>query len=81
MANHRIKICLGSSCFSRGNNMNVEAIKRYLKENGLEAEVSFSGRLCEDACSRGPVICIDDRVYEEVNLSRLYKILKEEFEC
>ena len=81
MEKHCIRICLGSSCFSRGNNVNVEAIKKYLKENNFEADVSFSGKLCEEACSRGPVICIDSRVYEEVNLSRLYKILKEEFGC
>jgi NADH:ubiquinone oxidoreductase subunit E len=47
----------------------------------LEAELTFTGRLCENMCSRGPVIVIDDKVYENVNLSRLYKILKEEFKC
>ena len=41
----------------------------------------FSGRLCEDMCSRGPIVCIDDRVYEEVTLSLLHKILEEEFKC
>ena len=81
MQKRHIRICLGSSCFSRGNNANVEVLKKYLKDNGLDAEVAFSGRLCEDMCSRGPVIAIDDRVYEEVNLSRLHKILKEEFQC
>lgn len=78
---HRIKICLGSSCFSRGNNVNVEVVKQFLRERGLEADVTFSGRLCEDMCGRGPVIVIDDKVYEEVNLSRLHKILQEEFQC
>ena len=59
----------------------MEVIKKYLRENKLEAEISFTGRLCEDACGRGPIICIDDHIYEEVNLSRLYKILQEEFSC
>ena len=81
MQKHHIKICLGSSCFSRGNNSNVEVVKKYLRDHGLEANVTFSGRLCEDMCSRGPVIVIDDKVYEEVNLSRLHKILQEEFQC
>jgi NADH:ubiquinone oxidoreductase subunit E len=81
MAKHHIKICLGSSCFSRGNNVNVEVVKKFLREHTLEAEVTFSGRLCEDMCNRGPVIVIDDRVYEDVNLSRLHKILEEEFKC
>lgn len=81
MPKHHIKICLGSSCFSRGNNANIDVIKKYLKDNGLEAEISFSGRLCEGMCGKGPIICIDDKVYEEVNLSRLHKILQEELSC
>ena len=81
MAKQHIKICLGSSCFSRGNNSNLEVIKEYLAARGLDTEVTFSGRLCEDMCCKGPIITIDDRVYEEVNPERLHKILKEEFGC
>ncbi len=81
MSARSIKICLGSSCFSRGNNANVEVIRQFLREHGFEAEVAFSGRLCEEMCGKGPVVVIDDRVYEEVNLSKLYKILQEEFQC
>lgn len=81
MAKRQIKICLGSSCFSRGNNTNLGVIKKYLAENHLEADVAFSGHLCENLCSKGPIVKIDDKVYEEVNLSRLYKILQEEFPC
>ncbi len=81
MVKHQIKICLGSSCFSRGNNTNVEIIQKYLKEHHLEADVRFSGHLCEESCSKGPVVSIDEHVYEEVNMSRLYKILQDEFPC
>ena len=69
----QIKICLGSSCYSRGNNVHLEVIKKYIAENHLEAEISFSGHLCEE------ILRIDEKVYKEVNLSGLYKILQEEF--
>ena len=69
----QIKICLGSSCYSRGNNVHLEVIKKYI------AEISFSGHLCEELCSSGPILRIDEKVYKEVNLSGLYKILQEEF--
>ena len=62
---HTIQICLGSSCYSRG------------KEHGLEAEIAFSGHLCENLCSEGPILRIDEKVYKEVNLSSLYRILEE----
>lgn len=77
----KIQVCLGSSCFSRGNRSNLEAIRMYLGENGLEAEVTLTGCLCQDKCGQGPIIIIDGNAYEDVNLSRLDKILKEEFPC
>ncbi|MDL2231246.1 (2Fe-2S) ferredoxin domain-containing protein [Porphyromonadaceae bacterium OttesenSCG-928-L07] len=81
MAKRQIKICLGSSCFSRGNNINLEEIKKFLSTKNLDAEISFSGHLCENLCSKGPIIRIDAHVYESVNLSKLHKILQEEFPC
>ncbi len=81
MERRQINICLGSSCFSRGNNANLEALKVYLAEHGLAADVDFSGRLCENLCNKGPVVVIDGRVYEEVTPVRLQKILREEFGC
>ena len=81
MGKRRISICLGSSCFARGNNANIAVVKQFLADRGLEAEVTFTGQFCENMCNRGPIICIDDQVYEEVNLSLLHKILEEEFKC
>jgi len=74
-----IRICLGSSCYSRGNNVHLEAIRKYLTDHRLEAEISFSGHLCEEQCSHGPILRIDDKIYKEVDLSGLYRILEEEF--
>jgi NADH:ubiquinone oxidoreductase subunit E len=37
--------------------------------------------LCENVCCKGPIVTIGERVYEEVNPSRLHKILREEFGC
>jgi NADH:ubiquinone oxidoreductase subunit E len=36
-----IVICLGSSCFARGNNKNLEFIQEYLKVNDLKAKITF----------------------------------------
>ena len=74
---HRIRVCLGSSCYSRGNNVHLSVIQKYIAEHGLEAEIAFSGHLCENLCSEGPILRIDDKIYKEVNLSSLYRILEE----
>ncbi len=74
-----IDICLGSSCFARGNSMNLELIQSYLQENNLTANVNFSGHLCEEACKKGPVLRIGDNVYERVTPQILKPILDSVF--
>jgi len=54
-----ITVCMGSSCFSRGNNVNVEIIERFLREHNLTARVEIRGCLCIDHCKDGPNISIN----------------------
>lgn len=54
-----IEICLGSSCFSRGNRETLELLEAYIEKEKLKERVSLSGRLCLDRCSCGPHIVID----------------------
>jgi len=49
-----ITICMGSSCFSRGNNLNVMIIERFLQEHNLTATVQMQGCLCDGHCKDGP---------------------------
>jgi NADH:ubiquinone oxidoreductase subunit E len=71
-------ICLGSSCFSRGNKEVVMFIRDYLKKNHLEDKVIFKGARCMGNCSKGPNLRIDDRIEEEVTLARIEEILERE---
>ncbi|MCU4176700.1 (2Fe-2S) ferredoxin domain-containing protein [Carboxylicivirga sp. N1Y90] len=72
---HKILICLGSSCYSRGNADNLTLIKDYLDENGLDASIDFRGHLCSETCNKGPVIEIDETEYEGVTQSNIHSIL------
>ncbi len=74
-----IEVCLGSSCFSRGNTRNLEIIKEYIKENELSVEVVLKGHLCNNKCNRGPVVRIDENIYEGVTNSSIIKILESHF--
>ena len=71
-----ITVCMGSSCFARGNDQNLEFIEKYIKENGLEAEIELAGNRCEGKCATGPNIIIDGVEYTEMNEEKLEKILK-----
>ncbi|MEE1097149.1 MAG: NAD(P)H-dependent oxidoreductase subunit E [Bacteroidales bacterium] len=74
-----IVICLGSSCFARGNNKNLEFIQEYLKVNDLKAKITFKGQLCSQQCSKGPVVIIDGEMFTDVNKTKLMEILNSKF--
>jgi len=78
--NTEMHICLGSSCFSRGNKDVVMFIKDYLKRNHLDDRVIFKGARCMGHCINGPNLQINDSLKEGVTVARIEKILEEEFE-
>lgn len=70
-----IRICLGSSCFARGNGHTTKLLQEYIREKGLTATVELSGALCQEDCSCGPNIQIDGHTYHGVTASLLSSIL------
>lgn len=76
---NEIVICLGSSCFSRGNRRVKERIDQYLKENGLVQKVLYRGSRCFDNCSRGPIVHIGTEIYYGVNEKNIIDILDKHF--
>jgi NADH:ubiquinone oxidoreductase subunit E len=62
-----ITICMGSSCFSRGNNRNIEVIKDYLSSKPLPPDVDLTGHLCQGHCQAGPNVTINEKMYHEVD--------------
>jgi len=73
-----MEICLGSSCFSRGNKEVVMFIRDYLQKYHLDDRVVFKGARCMGLCSNGPNMRINKRVFEEVTISRIEGILDKE---
>lgn len=74
-----IQICMGSSCFSRGNNKTLKVIQHYLKEHGLEGDVVLKGNHCFSDCSKGPVVKINDLLHENVSTDNILEILENTF--
>jgi NADH:ubiquinone oxidoreductase subunit E len=70
-----ITICMGSSCFSRGNKKTVSFLRNYLNEKKLEEIIMLKGAHCMGHCDKGPVIKIDDEFIYHINESDLEIIL------
>ncbi len=77
---HTITICMGSSCFSRGNKEILDIVKRFLAEHNLSGKVFFRGELCTDLCEKGPVIKIDDELFTKITTDTIYTILADFFD-
>src|SRR5579862_4674670 len=78
-ASIEIVICMGSSCFSRGNAKNLGVIQDYLKANGLQADVKLVGHLCQSVCKEGPNLVINGQAYHRVDSTALASILEGRF--
>jgi NADH:ubiquinone oxidoreductase subunit E len=74
-----MQICLGSSCFSRGNKDLVVFIKEYLRKNHLDDRIIFKGARCMGGCSKGPNLNINGVIIEDVTISKIESILEKEF--
>lgn len=70
-----IVICMGSSCFSRGNRWNLNTIQEYLRQRGVEAQVELRGDLCQGECKKGPNLTINGIFFHEVAPAGLIPLL------
>jgi len=70
-----IIICLGSSCFARGNKQLVKLITDYLRDRNLLNDVKFHGERCFGHCSKGPVLKIDNEINEKIDEEKVMLLL------
>ena len=70
-------ICLGSSCFSRGNKEVSHFIRDYLKRNHLEDKIVFKGARCMGHCSNGPNLRVNEVLREGVTVVSAEALLEE----
>lgn len=75
---HFIKICMGSSCYSRGNQENLERIERFLNDHQLRCNIDLRGSRCEGLCSDGPIIEINGQIHGGVTVDTIDQLLNQE---
>jgi NADH:ubiquinone oxidoreductase subunit E len=74
-----IVVCMGSSCFARGNRRNLEVVEQFLAAHGLKAEVRLAGSRCDDDCQKGPNVIINGVAHHGVDTGALIDLLNAEF--
>lgn len=74
--NNCITICLGSSCYARGNNRNLELIREYIETYQLKSTIDIKGLLCTCICLKGPVMVINGIRFEKVQPENVVSLLE-----
>lgn len=82
MSKPEVTICMGSSCFARGNEKNLQVIQDYLETNNLvdEVDLVLGCALCQNCCGEGPNVMIDGKLYGNVDPQVMLLLLKKLFE-
>jgi NADH:ubiquinone oxidoreductase subunit E len=70
-------ICLGSSCFARGNSQNLAILEDFLQKHKVNAVIRLSGKLCQDDCKLGPNLTVAGETHHEVTPPKLRQILQQ----
>jgi NADH:ubiquinone oxidoreductase subunit E len=73
----KIMICLGSSCFARGNQELIPIVRRYISRKQIEDKVDFKGDHCFNHCSDGPNMMIGDKLYQHITTKNIETMLDE----
>jgi NADH:ubiquinone oxidoreductase subunit E len=81
MSKVKMIICIGSSCFARGNAENVKIVEDFMTLHGLsdELDIELSGGLCTNNCPDGPVVIVNDKIYKHVNRDVMQEIMESYF--
>jgi len=79
MIKKEVVICLGSSCFARGNKQLVRIVNDYLRDRNLLNEVRFHGERCFGKCAAGPSLKLDGILKERQDEDSVIAILDEFF--
>ena len=70
-----VTLCLGSSCFARGNQELIAFVRKYIAKYHLEDKVDFKGDHCFNSCSEGPNIMIGSRLFQHVGKNNIETVL------
>ncbi|MGL1935089.1 MAG: hypothetical protein OCD01_08715 [Fibrobacterales bacterium] len=70
-------LCMGSSCFARGNDTMLKGVQEYILEHSCDA-LEVKGELCCEYCNGGPNIYLDGAAVSVSSPDQLIKLIREQ---
>lgn len=72
-----ISICIGSACHLKGAYGVLEAFKTLIEKYKVSAEIVLEGNFCQNRCTEGVVIRINNEVIVNVSRDKVYDVFNE----
>ncbi|HWR55000.1 MAG TPA: NAD(P)H-dependent oxidoreductase subunit E [Negativicutes bacterium] len=72
-----ISICVGSACHLRGSHDVLNMFEFLIEQYQVDATVSLEGNFCQERCTEGVVIKIDDEVITNVDKTKVFTLFAE----
>ena len=72
-----VELCMGSSCFARGNAKALDCLDSYIASRDLSDRVRLSGHLCLGTCSEGPNMRIGGTLHTQVHPGTVIALLED----
>jgi len=69
-----VVVCLGSSCFARGNSENLELLKNFESQDA-SGLLRLTGSLCQDQCKQSPNLRIGGESHHSIHAAQLGELL------
>jgi len=76
----KVTVCMGSSCFGKGNQATAEAVTQFIEEHKLEDKIEVAGCLCSGNCAKGPNVMVNDKLISGVSEQSIGAVIAKELE-
>ena len=71
-----ISVCLGSACHLKGANGVLEAFLALIERYQAQAQVQMAGNFCQERCTDGVVVQIDELILTRVTKDQVYELFQ-----
>jgi len=78
---HHVKVCLGTACHVRGGEQMLDVLERRFDirpgETSADGKYDLERVACLGCCALAPVVTIGDRIYSQMSVLKLQRLLDE----
>jgi NADH-quinone oxidoreductase subunit E len=79
---HHIKVCLGTACHVRGGEQVLDTAKERLGinigETTADGKYDIERVACLGCCALAPVVAVDNKIYSQMSVLKIQRILDEQ---